>query len=240
NSFPIQATMSGLSKNTIYRLRMVLAQMGTANYFGSTYNGTDWYNGAPSPIDYSKFLSITTDQNGAWYGEILSKFTGNDPNYTNVGSGNYDLKIGRYTENGSTATWSNIVQVSLIAPTPIPTPTPTQNQTPVSTMSPTSTPTPTKSSTPIPKLSTPAPSVLPTKVSLSENVLGEASESASVSSLEKPLALKNPKKEKIISSAKEDNIGKILIILGFVFILACGILFSWPYIREKLRKDEWQ
>lgn len=51
-AFSISVNMSGLSDNTVYRLRVALSPSGTTNYFGSTYNGTDWYNGTPSPIDY--------------------------------------------------------------------------------------------------------------------------------------------------------------------------------------------
>jgi hypothetical protein len=122
-------------------------------------------------------------------------------------------------------------------PTPTPSSTPSPQSTPTST--PTKSPTPELSSAnATPKPSTPVPSVSPTKTSLNEAILGVASESASMSSLANSLALKNPKKQKIILPAKEDNTGKILILLGFVFILACVILFSWPHIRKKLKKDE--
>src|SRR4030042_6615499 len=61
--YVVEATMSGLSKEGIYRLRLVLAEPGTSKYFGSTWNESRWYNGyndAPSPIDYKQFYTITT------------------------------------------------------------------------------------------------------------------------------------------------------------------------------------
>ena len=129
------------------------------------------------------------------------------------------------------------------APTPTPTPTPTPA--PTKSPSPTKTPTPTKSPTPAsnaanvtPKPSTPAPSISIGGVSLDEEVLGEASESASMSALNNPSAPKNPERKEIVLSSRENNIAKILIALGFVFILACGILFSWPHIRKKIKKDD--
>lgn len=133
--FSINASMSGLSNNTIYRLRLVLATPGTSSYFGSTFNSSNWYNGTPSPINYSNFLSITTDNSGSWSGSIEGKIESSDPNLP-ASSGTYDLKVGRYTETGSSATWSNIIQITLVTPTPTPSPTPS------STPSPTSTPTP--------------------------------------------------------------------------------------------------
>jgi len=237
NSFSIQATMSGLSKNTIYRIRMVLAQMGTGDYFGSTYNGTDWYNGTPSPIDYSKFLSITTDQSGSWGGEILGKFESADPNYKNVGSGNYDLKIGRYTESGSTATWSNIVQVSLIAPVPTSTPTPIPTSTP--TPIPTSTPVPTLTPTPKPTL-TPTPRISPKPTLLASNsavvnqaVLGENSNNSQ-------FQIPTNKPEKIEAFSAKDNtiISKILIFIGIIFLIACVGVFSYPYIIRFINRNK--
>ncbi len=114
--------MSGLSNNTIYRLRIALASPGTNDYFGSTFNGSNWYNGLPSPINYSNFLSITTDNNGSWSGTIQGKVESADPNFSGT-SATYDLKVARYTETGSSATWSNILQITVIAPSPSPSPT---------------------------------------------------------------------------------------------------------------------
>ncbi len=130
-SFTLSATMSGLSKNALYRLRVALAQPDTTNYFGSTWNGTSWYNGIPSPINYAFFLSVTTDGTGSWFGDIQAKVDPDDPNFT-TGSGTYDLKIGRYTQTGSTATWSNITSVTIFVPSPTPLP-PTLTSTPAQT-----------------------------------------------------------------------------------------------------------
>ena len=124
------------------------------------------------------------------------------------------------------------------APTPIPTPisTPTPTLSPQNT--PTSNPTPTKSPTPTPKPSTPAPSVSFNNKSSEEAVLGDSSESAAMSSSSSPSGTQSSKSKEIVLSSRENNIAKILISLGVVFILACGILFSWPHIRKKLKKDE--
>ncbi len=231
-SFNVTATMSGLSKNAIYRLRLALAPTGTSNYFGSTYNGTGWYNGTPPPINYSSFLSITTDNNGVWNGDIQGRIDSDDPNFT-TGSGSYDLKIGRYTETGSTATWSNIVTVNITVP-----PTPTPTDTPTPTPNPTNTPTPLPTSksptnTPIPT-ATKIPTRNPTKVDLKPNTAATKSSTATDSpsvtidnNLWKGEVLGTSVKKTNKNSTKNVNnsANVIYIFIGvFILLLSCGIL----------------
>lgn len=127
-AFSLTTTMSGLSNNAVYRLRIALAPQGTSNYFGSTFNGTSWYNGTPSPINYSNFLSITTDSTGSWSGDVQGKVESSDPNFSGS-STTYNLKIGRYTETGSSPTWSSPLSIALIAPSPTSTPPPSSTPT---------------------------------------------------------------------------------------------------------------
>src|SRR3989338_8381460 len=149
-SFTVTATMSGLTNNAVYRLRVAIAQSGTSNYFGSTYDWSTWHMGSISDGNY---VNITTDGNGAWGGDIQGKIDSDDPSFT-TGSGTYDLKIGRYTQTGVTATWSNPVSITVTVP---PTPTPTLTPTPTPTTAPTNTPTPTPmSNTPTAKPTTPS------------------------------------------------------------------------------------
>ncbi len=171
-SFSVTATMSGLSKNAIYRLRVAISQSGTSNYFGSTYDGAVWHIGSLADGNY---ISITTDGNGAWGGDIQGKIDSDDPNFT-TGSGTYDLKIGRYTQTGSTATWSDPNSISIVVP-PTPTPTNTPTPTPTSTPAPTSTPVPTSTLTPKPtptSTPTPSPTLVPSPTASASSVLGES------------------------------------------------------------------
>lgn len=137
SEFSISVSMSGLSINTIYRLRLALAVTGTSNYFGSTFNGSTYYNGTPSPINYANFLSVTTDSSGAWSGTLQGKVESSDPNFSGT-SGTYDLKVGRYTASGTSATWSNISQTNVVVPTPSPSPSISSSSSPSSTTSSTS------------------------------------------------------------------------------------------------------
>lgn len=231
-SFTVTATMSGLSKNAVYRLRVALAQPGTTTYFGSTFDGTAWHYGS---INDGNYLGVTTDDTGAWGGDIQGKIDSDDPNFT-TGSGTYDLKIGRYTQTGSTATWSNIVSVNItIPPTPTPTDTPVATPTPTSTPVPTNTPTP--KPTPTPTL-TPTPSPTPTMV-LPTEVLGESTESATPSGF--LLTTQEPtketkKKEAKVLGEQTNNTPKILIGLGVIFLIACGILVFRTRIQNKINK----
>lgn len=221
-SFTVDASMSGLSNNAIYRLRIVLAKTSSSNYFGSTNNGIYWYNGNPAPIDYSKFLSITTGQDGTWSGDILGKIESSDPDYDNIGSSIYDLKIGRYTQTGSTATWSNTVQTNLVAvaPTSTPQPTPTQAKEPTPTKTPT--PSPHRSTLISPISSSAAKSsakFLAKSASLSgvpTSILGVGTQSADKKENS------SDKQKILVDSASKLN--PISISIGGVFMLACAIL----------------
>ncbi len=219
-SFTVSATMSGLSKSAIYRLRIVLASSGTSNYFGSTWNGADWYSGNPSSINYANFYSITTDANGAWSGDVQGKIDPDDPNFT-AGSGTYDLKVGRYTQTGSTATWSNIVSVNVvIPPTPIPTSTPSPTNTSAPTAKPTSTPTKIPTVKPTTSLtSKPTDDISTDDESSMEGVLGTSSGST-----------QTPEKKSLVAGASDKQQSRvnwlpiIFILAGFGLLASCGIL----------------
>lgn len=105
--------------------------------------------------------------------------------------------------------FDNVSFEEAVAPTSTLTPTPAPQNT--------QTPTPTKSPAPAsnaasatPKSSTPVPSVLFDDIGSDEAVLGESSESATLS----PSSTQNSKSKEIVLSSRENNIGKILIILG--------------------------
>lgn len=234
-TFTITATMSGLSKSAIYRLRIAIAQPGTSNYFGSTYDGTIWHMGS---IADGNFVSITTDAIGVWGGDVQGKIDSDDPNFT-TGSGTYDLKVGRYTQTGSTATWSDPINITIAVPstptpTATPTPTPTSTPTPTPTASPTNTPTPTKTPTPTPTSN--VPTSKPTTQSAQENVsrnsvLGETTGNG--------LNISPP--ENLISDVakKPDTIFQaIIMLLGVVFIVICIILTTRIIKKGELTPNE--
>lgn len=235
-SFTVQASMSGLSKNSIYRLRIALSESDSSIYFGSTYNGAYWYNSSPTPIDHTKYLSVTTDENGFWSGDIEGKVESGDPKYENVGTSTYNLKIGRYTQTGSTATWSNVIQTNLIAVAPTATPHPTPT--------PTKEPTPTKTPTPAPfKTPTPTPS---TKLTVTKTITRSATKSANLSGIPTSVLGANTKttdkkaqddkSAKVLGAAEDsrNNFRLIILALGII-LLACAILV---FLRSRTKNLE--
>lgn len=218
--YSVEATMSGLSKNTIYRLRLVLAKPGTWQYFGSTWNESDWYNGTPSPINYANFLTVTTNNDGTWFGEVRGLIESSDPNYGD-GPGSYDLKLGRYTEAGSTATWSEPKTVTLEDLTPTPEPTPTEESE--------EEPTPEESPSPSPT-SSPKPIKI-TGATLSGKVLSE--EESSPAGYFPWEATEEGKGQEATSSSRTRFIPKLFLVSGLVFLFVSGG-YLWYNQRKQL------
>ena len=222
--FTISATMSGLSKNAVYRLRLALAQSGTSNYFGSTWSGANWYNGTPSPINYADFLTITTDATGAWWGNMQGEVDADDPNFT-TGNGTYDVKVGRYTQTGSSATWSDPVNIIISIPpqptdTPVP-PTPTSLPSPTHAIGTTISQQISAAPT-IRPLSTPTSMLSPTTISSFGAVLGTGSAiSPTIENKPTLIAAVADHRKKVLQI-----LPLLVILVGFGLLGSCGILIA--------------
>lgn len=125
--FSIDASVSGAQAGTNY-LRANLFPPGTTKYFGYTFNGTTFVNSS----DFSQYFPITIDSSSNWSGTIQAKLDTSSSYYS--GPGTYSLKVRRYTQSGSTYTWSN--EISLVVNLSTPTPTSTPTSTPFPTSSP--------------------------------------------------------------------------------------------------------
>ena len=235
DSFTVNVSVLGASSGTNY-IRVDLYKDGTQNYFGETYNGSDWYSGS----DGKQYFPITIIDSKSTVAASLQARIGipNSSDYDNQGS--YKMRIRRYTSSGGQGSEdpsNSAVSIAINVSTPTPTPTPM----PSVTQSPQNSPTSIPASNMViitPKPSTPVPSIAFDNESSEEAVLGESSESSILNPSSNPLGIQDSKEKEIVLSSRENNIGKILIFLGFVFILACGILFSWSHIRNRLKKDE--
>jgi len=236
--FTVTATMSGLTNNATYRLRIAVAQPGTSNYFGSTYDGGAWQMGS---ITDGNFVNIVTDGNGSWEGDIQGKIDSKDPNFT-TGSGTYDLKIGSYTQTGTTATWSDSVSITItVPPTPTPTLTPTPTPTPTPPPTPTPTPSPTQESTIIPT-SPPASEQSAEPASeqpVSASVLGDnmanqpaGSPLGDLLSSEKDIIPPDPTKK------PDTTFQTISMALGIILIAICAILTFRIIKKGELTQNE--
>lgn len=130
--FNIDVSVSGAAAGTNY-LRANLYPPSTTNYFGYTWNGANFYNGS----DYAQYLPITIDSSGNFSTTMQAKLDISSSYY--LGPGTYNLKVRRYTQSGSSYTWSNEASTTVSLPTPTPSPTPSTTPTP--TPNPTSSPT---------------------------------------------------------------------------------------------------
>lgn len=236
DSFTITASVSGATTATNY-LRIDMHKEGTQNYFGETFNGSDWYGGST----YSSYLPISIQSGVTWSGTIQGRMA--SPTTTQYdGEGTYKIRLRRYTASGgSSASEANnsAVEIAIVIPTSTPTPTntptPTSTPTPAPTATPTPSPTPTKTPTPTSIPNTPTPISKPMASPTAANVLptfvlGESAENGLIlSPTENPLAK---------SKNASNDLQKILMFIGVVFISACAILAFRAIKKEKLIQNE--
>ena len=234
DAFTITASISGATAGTNY-LKIDIFEDGTTNYFGETFNNSDWYGGST----YSQYLPITIQTGVTWSGNIQGRI--GSPTTTQYdGNGIYKIRLRRYTGGGGyTASEANNSAVTISIAIPTSTPTPTNTPTPAPTSAPTQAPTPTRTPTPSPTPTlTVKPSASPTpKDTLPTSVLGESSESGLLVS---PTEAK-PRKNVLISNKAKNpntNFQKILVLVGIVFILSCAILTFHRFKKGRLNQDE--
>ncbi|MBI4058875.1 hypothetical protein HY404_01390 [Candidatus Microgenomates bacterium] len=122
-SVTISLTISNSAGNNYY-LRAALAHPDApSSYFGYTKNNAgSWYNGKPSPLDYTQFYQITMNSDNSWSGTIEVKPDAESSYYK--GEASYTLKVGRYTQAGSGPTWADNSTTLNITVSATPTPTP--------------------------------------------------------------------------------------------------------------------
>ena len=212
DSFTITASISGATTGTNY-LKIDLFEDQTTNYFGETFNGTDWYGGST----FSQYLSISVQNSATWSGTLQGRIGGPSSSQYD-GTGTYKMRLRRYTGGGGyTASEANnsAVTISIILPTqtPIPTLTPAPTSIPTSTptLIPTKTPTLSPSNTTIPK---PSVSLPPASQTQAQEVLGENIQNSS----------DIPNKETKIAGSKADNLfAKSMMVIGLI-LFTCGIL----------------
>lgn len=172
-SFNVTLSITGPSDATNY-LRVDLYKDGSTNYFGETFNGTQWYGGSEGKNYFP--VQIVNSSASA----MLQVRLGSPSPSEYSGSGEYKLKIRRYTSSGNVASSDNMapvgVQINFEMPTPrIATYPPTQiPQTPIPTALQTQKPQATMAQSPTPflthtSLKTEFPSVSPKPEVLSQS-----------------------------------------------------------------------
>lgn len=104
--------------NANFYLKGAFRKSDSSNYFGETFASSNWVKNGSS---YSKQLKISTDGNGNWEGKIKVRPDSEDSGFQ--GTGDYILKVGKYTDSGSGPTWSNELNLKInneIKPSPSP------------------------------------------------------------------------------------------------------------------------
>lgn len=139
----LEVNLTGTSNS--YYLQGLFTKPGKTDYFGYTQNHqADWFlvDATPSKEFITSNFFKTEPNNDSWSDELKVK---NDPENKNYkDSGEYELKIRRYTGNSTSHTGGEVVVITsldYVLPTPSPSPASTQESTP------TPTPTPTPEST---------------------------------------------------------------------------------------------
>lgn len=239
--FEITVTVTGATAGINY-LRVDLYKDGTTNYFGETFNSSDWYGGS----DGKSYLPITIETSKAWTGTVKAR--AGVPSVTEYDNqGTYKIRVRRYTGSGAGGgedpnLSAQTVSISIPTPTPTPSPTntptpsPTPTKTPTPTPSPTNTPTPTPipSLTPKPttKVAKPTISIDPNREGGTESAVIETVTPSSQSVLAANNSSSNPQNQQ--PDSQVPNWGKLFIIMGVVMVTsACGILVYNKYRMDK-------
>lgn len=209
-SYEVDANISGAADATNY-LRIDLYKEGTNNYFGETFNGTDWYSGSEG----KNYFPIQI-QNSSASANLQVRL--GSPTVTDYpGPGIYKLKIRRYTASGNpSADDQNSTDVQINYIFPISTPEPVGETTPQPSSAKTSTPVPVPTKTPNSKPS-------PTKtLEATPEVLAEAVIDQTPTPTATPL---------MQSEGKDQNkfpfVAVVLIAVGLGFVgTSCYLAFN--------------
>jgi len=219
--FNVTVSVSGAQDGFNY-LRADLYKDGTQNYFGETDNLTEWYSGS-SGTSYYKIEIINATASATFRARL------NDPLPSNyVGSGEYKMRIRRYTSSGAQASsdTQNPVTVNITVSTP--SPAPQQTSTPEPTATPTITPQPTPTATATPKptptvKSSPLPSLIAKE---EESIMDEEEKNMEVlganvtSPLPETVTEDGGKKKEI------PFVAAIFLVGGVVAFILAGISFA--------------
>ncbi|HTK03393.1 MAG TPA: hypothetical protein VL401_01325 [Alphaproteobacteria bacterium] len=223
--FQVEVSVTGATNATNY-LRVDLYKEGTSNYFGETYNGSDWYNGS----DGKSYFPIQIQNASA--SATISAQLGNPSINDYTGPGAYKLKIRRYTSSGSVSsndTQTPVdIQFTYTLPTPTPTATPTSTPNPTSTPTPTPTKTPTSTPVPTPtKTPTPKPTISSTPTdSPTPEVLSAATFEPDPTATEEPIL-----EEKSVNTSKPPIFAFVLIGAGVVLICV-SIIYTIKHAKK--------
>jgi len=238
SSYSLDASISGLSSSSNCYVQIAITAPSAPHYFGQTWSPKgEWFKYISSPAkEYitEYFVKLENDQ----IAKILFNTDPEDEDYK--GPGEYLVKLNRYTGGSSSpAGDSNSLTLNISDPTPtqelviVATETPTGT----STTAPTSTPTPTPTKTPTPtptitptKTPTTTKTITPTKlISSSSAVLGESTNSASLSA---GIFVKSEAAEESEREEFKPTNYKIPFFIGIFLAISSGTLLYFRHQKD--------
>lgn len=244
--FSVTVSVLGASAGQNY-LRVDLFKEGSTNYFGETFNGSDWHKDSQG-LNYFPITIIDPDTPVV---STIQARIGLPSQSEFSGVGEYKLRIRRYTasgnpgnDDGTPATLQITYSFPTETPTPTSVPTPTRTPTPTKVPTPTRTPTPTQmQSVPTPTKSGITPTKIPTVTSLPEGVLSEkegvdtGDEASSVLAMQDTSFSPTPEPSRTapvltkgVAEKNNNYIAVILCSVGAILLIICGILV---YLNKK-------
>jgi hypothetical protein len=229
--FTLTASISGATAGTNY-LRVDIFKESTSNYFGETFNGSDWYGGS----SFTSYYPISIQSGVFWSGSLQGRV--GSPTQTEYDSqGTYKIRLRRYTSGGGTSSSEanlSSVPVSIVFPTQTPTPLPPTN---TPTPTPTLKPTPTTVSKQLVAKTSPIQQVLKSETE-SKIEKGVSTSTALFSfETEKNKEKKSQKKQTIVLSDQLFT-PKIFVVIGILILILCAIVILGPIIGRKIRNNE--
>ncbi len=217
NIFSVTVNVNGANDGVNY-LRIDLYKEGTTNYFGETYNGSDWYSGSDG-LKYFPINIINSTASAALQGQV-----GNPSSTKYIGPGEYKLKIRRYTTSGSQSSNDTQNSISLQINYSTPSPEPTNTPTIQPTIVPTSIPTNKETSKPLPtKSATLKPETTNKSTSIPEDLKTELP-FYDTTKVDTETASPIPDVKGVSIKGNNDIIAIILITLGLLFLGYGGYL----------------
>ena len=232
----LTASASGFTDGESIYIKNAFYGDGSTNYFGYTKNGDNWIKNGDSTIS-QRSVKI-----GEWDLKIVGKSDFLDSGFN--GEGDYKLKLGfYYTTTGgnlSSVNWSeNSLDIHINEPDPTPTPTPAITPTP--RISPTVTAVVSASiratpAVPIVRSVTPLPRLVSSPSPISE-VLSSSDSAFDIQSLDEELSdpvSPSPSEEKVLGERDQDIL-KIIILIGTFFILLGGFIFLVPKFLRRFQ-----
>jgi len=215
--------MSSALSSSNYYIKCRIGPNSSSLSEGQTYNSQtpEWLNDTDA---WTHMPQITTGSDGNWQGSIQCRVKISAIDESKViyvrACLNSNSSCGTSFQSNALLTVNTILLTS--TPTSVPTDTPV----------PTKTPTPTKSPSPTPKpTQKPTPSISNKLIATETGVLGESSGSSKIAQKQKP------EKTEVLSAKNNLIVPKVLVLIGIVFLVACAIVFFYPYIVKFKNKN---